>query len=77
MAFGLRERVKEGEKDTRPTRFYSHRQETAVAKAVGGKTTANSGATDFSGKGDVLTSGAYDESFLLECKTKVKNSDSI
>ena len=47
----------------RPTRFYSKKQETKVAKAVGGKRTANSGATTFS-KGDVTTS-----SFLIECKT--------
>lgn len=47
----------------RPTRFYSNQQERKVAKAVGGKQTANSGATAFS-KGDVRT-----ESFLLECKT--------
>ena len=31
----------------RPTRFYSSKQEKAVAKAVGGKVTANSGATAF------------------------------
>jgi hypothetical protein len=47
----------------RPTRFYSKKQETKVAKAVGGKRTANSGATTFS-KGDVTT-----DSFLIECKT--------
>ena len=47
----------------RPTRFYSKRQENSVAKAVGGKRTANSGATKFS-KGDVRT-----DLFLLECKT--------
>lgn len=47
----------------RPTRFYSKRQETKVSKAVGGKRTANSGATMFS-KGDVTT-----DLFLLECKT--------
>ena len=47
----------------RPTRFYSKKQETKVAKAVGGKRTANSGATTFS-KGDVTTN-----SFLIECKT--------
>lgn len=47
----------------RPTRFYSKRQESSVAKAVGGKRTANSGATTFS-KGDVTT-----DLFLLECKT--------
>ena len=47
----------------RPTRFYSKKQETKVAKAVGGKRTANSGATTFS-KGDVTT-----DLFLIECKT--------
>ena len=47
----------------RPTRFYSNRQEKKVAKAVGGKQTANSGATPFS-KGDVRT-----DLFLIECKT--------
>lgn len=47
----------------RPTRFYSKQQEMKVAKAVGGKRTANSGATTFS-KGDVRT-----DMFLLECKT--------
>jgi hypothetical protein len=50
----------------RPTRFYSNRQEKQVAKTVGGKQIANSGATAFS-KGDVRT-----ESFLLECKTCTK-----
>lgn len=45
------------------TRFYSDKQEKKVAKAVGGKQTANSGATAFS-KGDVRT-----ELFLIECKT--------
>ena len=47
----------------KPTRFYSRRQENAVAKAVGGKRTANSGATLFN-KGDVTTG-----LFLIECKT--------
>ena len=47
----------------RPTRFYSKQQEKRVAKAVGGKRVANSGATMF-GKGDVNTS-----KFLIECKT--------
>lgn len=50
----------------RPTRFYSKQQEKRVAKAVGGKRVANSGATAFS-KGDVRTN-----SFLLECKTCVE-----
>lgn len=56
---------------SRPTRFYSKRQEQRVAKAVKGKRTANSGATPF-GKGDVTT-----DMFLLECKTKTSNSDSF
>lgn len=47
----------------RPTRFYSKKQETAVAKEVGGKRVANSGATPFH-KGDVIT-----DDFLIECKT--------
>ena len=55
----------------RPTRFYSKQQERAVAKAVKGKVTANSGATAFS-KGDVRT-----KSFLLECKTCTKEQKSF
>lgn len=55
----------------RPTRFYSKSQESHVAKAVGGKRTANSGATPFS-KGDVRT-----ELFLLECKTCVEEKKSF
>ena len=47
----------------RPTRFYSSQQEKRIAKAVGGKQTANSGATAWS-KGDVTT-----DLFLLEAKT--------
>lgn len=55
----------------RPTRFYSNRQEKAVAKAVGGKQTANSGATTFS-KGDVTT-----KSWLIECKTSTTEKSSF
>jgi len=47
----------------KPTRFYSNKQEKAVAKAVSGKKTANSGATVFN-KGDVST-----KDWLIECKT--------
>lgn len=54
-----------------PTRFYSARQENKVAKAVGGKRTANSGATTFS-KGDVRT-----EQWLIECKTCEKEQKSF
>lgn len=53
------------------TRYFSSRQEKKVAKAVGGKQVANSGATKFS-KGDVRS-----ENWLYECKTKVKESQSI
>ena len=45
------------------TRYYSNRQERKVAKAVGGRKTANSGATDFN-KGDAVTAN-----WLIECKT--------
>lgn len=55
----------------RPTRFFSKVQENEVAKAVGGKRTANSGATAFS-KGDVRT-----EQFLIECKTCTSNKQSF
>jgi len=50
----------------RPTRFYSSRQEKAVAKAVNGKQVANSGATAFN-KGDITT-----DKWLIECKTCMK-----
>ena len=55
----------------KPTRYYSNRQEKAVAKEVGGKQTKNSGATLFQ-KSDV-----YTDLFNLECKTKTTNSESI
>lgn len=53
------------------TRYYSKQQEKKVAKAVNGKRTANSGATAFQ-KGDVITT-----EWLIECKTKTKDSQSI
>jgi len=56
---------------TKPTRYYSKKQETAVSKAIGGKTVANSGATPYN-KGDVT-----DDQWLLECKTCVKDQDSF
>ena len=55
----------------RPTRYYSKQQEKQVAKAVRGMRTANSGATPFQ-KGDVIT-----RDWLIECKTKVKDSTSF
>lgn len=66
--------VRAREKDSaesKPTRYYSKKQENAVAKATNGQRTANSGA-GINQKGDVLT-----EKFILECKTKTKASDSI
>ncbi len=53
------------------TRYYSKKQETKVAKRLKGKRTANSGATAFQ-KGDILT-----PRWLIECKTKVKDSKSF
>lgn len=53
------------------TRYYSKRQETKVAKVVGGKRTANSGATAFQ-KGDLWT-----KDFVIECKTKTKDCSSF
>lgn len=47
----------------KPTRFYSKKQETKVAKTLGARRTSNSGATMFD-KGDV--SG---DEILVECKT--------
>ena len=52
-----------GKEIVRPTRFFSSKQEKAIAKAVGGKQVANSGATAFN-KGDVTTSD-----WLIEAKT--------
>lgn len=55
----------------RPTRYYSKQQEKKIAKAVGGKRQANSGATAFQ-KGDVIT-----DQFLIEAKTKTKDCKSF
>jgi hypothetical protein len=56
---------------SKPTRFYSKRQETQVANIVGGKRTPNSGATMFA-KGDVVG-----DDLLVECKTVTKPQKSI
>lgn len=53
------------------TRYFSDKQEKAVASACGGRQTKNSGATLFQ-KSDVLL-----EDFTIECKTKTTNSESI
>nr|DAH56623.1 MAG TPA: hypothetical protein [Caudoviricetes sp.] len=53
------------------TRDFSDIQETAVAKALGGHRTANSGATAFS-KGDVIVGN-----LIIECKTKMTECNSF
>lgn len=55
----------------KPNRFYSKKQETQVAKAMGARVTANSGATQFD-KGDV--SGT---DILVECKTVTKKQQAV
>ena len=70
MALGILFREKDGKK--LPTRYFSGKQEKAVAAAVNGKQTVNSGATMFGGGGDVTTS-----LFTIECKTKTSSSESI
>jgi hypothetical protein len=70
MIIGTAKRTKEGE-NKKPTRYYSARQEEAVAKAVHGRRSKNSGATMFD-KSDVSTN-----KFNLECKTKTTHSESI
>lgn len=44
MAVGLKTRNKDGAKAT-PTRVFSKKQEIAIAEAIGGSRTPNSGAT--------------------------------
>ena len=64
------------------TRFFSKKQENAVAKTINGKTVANSGARPYQ-KGDVSFAGdktALDlsaDSWLIECKTKMTASQSF
>ena len=70
MALGLKQRVRDGDKPT-PTRTFSKKQEDAVAKAIGGHRTPNSGATPWT-KSDVLS-----DKFALECKTKTTHAESI
>ena len=53
------------------TRYYSQRQEKAVAKKLKGKIVANSGAPDFVA-GDVKTS-----QWLIECKTCITEKKSF
>lgn len=56
---------------TRPTRFYSSRQEKKVAKVIDGKRSANSGASMWQ-KSDVTN-----DLFAIECKTHTEFKDSF
>jgi len=53
------------------TRDFSKKQESDIAKALGGKRQPNSGATQFR-KGDVIL-----DRFLIECKTVTQNRQSF
>ena len=53
------------------TRWYSSKQEKSIAKVVGGRLQANSGATTFS-KGDIKT-----DNWLFEAKTCMKEQESF
>lgn len=57
--------------ESKPTRYYSTKQEKQVAKTLGGTRTKNSGATMFQ-KGDLTLND-----WLIECKTKMSSSESI
>lgn len=57
--------------DKKNTRAYSGKQESIVAKQLGGKKVANSGATQFQ-KGDVRT-----DIMLIECKTSTEEKKSF
>ena len=52
-------------KNTNSTRYYSHNQESSIAKALNGRVVANSGAIKF-GAGDVIIDNA---DMLIEAKT--------
>lgn len=58
-------------KGDEPTKFFSGRQERTAAKAIRGQVQPASGATFFA-PGDIKTS-----EFLIECKTKMKDSSVI
>lgn len=63
--------IKVEKEKLKPTRYYSHKQEKQIAKTVGGKLQANSGATLFSA-GDVKT-----DDWLFEAKTCMKEQESF
>ena len=53
------------------TRYFSSKQEEYVAKLISGRTVSNSGAAKFT-CGDVIS-----DDFIIECKTKMKPSESF
>lgn len=55
----------------KPTKYFSNKQEKAVAKSVGGKVTSGSGGGKFE-KTDVLLTN-----FAIECKTAVEERKSF
>lgn len=60
-------------KNTRATRYYSNKQEEAVAKLIGAQRQSNSGASLFAA-GDLTSSKA---SMLVECKTCTTSKESM
>ena len=70
MAIGIAQK-ESANKKALATRIYSKNQEHKVAQKINGTLTPNSGATPWI-KGDILT-----EDFVIECKTKIKPSQSI
>lgn len=65
----ITQREKDGKKE--PTRYYSKKQEDAIAKKLGGSRVKNSGATAWE-KGDI-----HLKKWLIEAKTKMTPSASI
>lgn len=63
--------MRERERKPAPTRKFSARQEKSVARQLGAKVQANSGATDYV-KGDVIAGN-----MLIECKTVTKPQKSV
>lgn len=60
-------------KNSDSTRFYSQKQETAVANFLNGRRQPNSGASNFSA-GDVVVDSA---DMLIECKTTMSERNSF
>ena len=58
-------------KNKESTRYFSSKQEEYVAKIINGRTVSNSGAAKFT-CGDVIS-----DEFIIECKTKMKPSESF